>query len=136
MSATTHMRRRFEFVGNGSSKFWQVEVVDQTPGDCRLVIGWGRIGARGQEKVFAFRSHRQATSEAERRIIGKLRKGYQEVTSGRTFSSGERTRHPQMEQTVGAAIKLPETTRAKVARREQGRKPTTVVRQIVFDEDE
>jgi len=127
----TEMRRRFEFIGSGSSKFWEIEIVDQRPGDCRLIIGWGRIGTRGQRKMFPFRSYRQASAEAERRIIGKLRKGYQDVTPG-WGSSGDSTPRHRTEQTVGTAVELPKTTRAKVARR----KPVAVVRQIVFDEDE
>ncbi len=38
--------RRFEFVGDGASKYWEIELVGTD-----VVLRWGRIGTKGQSKT-------------------------------------------------------------------------------------
>lgn len=66
--------RHFEFVGGGSSKFWEVIV-----SDCQLYVRFGRIGAKGQTQLKTFATPAAAQAESERLIAEKLRKGYTEI---------------------------------------------------------
>ncbi len=60
-----------EFVGGGSSKFWEVSVngAEQT-------VRFGRIGSRGQSVTKAFADHAAALADSKRQADGKRRKGY------------------------------------------------------------
>ncbi len=60
-----------EFVGGGSSKFWEISVngSDQT-------VRFGRIGSRGQSVTKAFADRAAALADAQRQAEGKRRKGY------------------------------------------------------------
>jgi predicted DNA-binding WGR domain protein len=66
--------RRLEFVGKGSSKFWEIGLQG-----CDLIIRWGRIGTRGQEMIKHFPD--AMTAEQERSSVSedKTKKGYREV---------------------------------------------------------
>lgn len=70
-----------EFVGEDksrgvteSSKFWQV-----TQDGKKLTIVFGKIGTNGQTTEKSFASEDAATTEMEKLIKSKTKKGYQEV---------------------------------------------------------
>ena len=70
-----------EFVGEDknrgvaeSSKFWQV-----TQDGKQLTIVFGKIGTNGQTTEKSFASEDEATTEMEKLIKSKIKKGYQEV---------------------------------------------------------
>jgi len=67
-------RRRLELIEGSSSKFWEIEVEDDTH-----LIRFGRIGAVGQTKEKAFATAGVATREASKLVEEKLGKGYVEV---------------------------------------------------------
>ena len=79
-SADSSSRRRFEFVGDGSSKFWQVTVDDRT-----LSVHFGRIGTAGQTRTKDLATPAAAQREADKLVAEKLRKGYREI-DGRAAS--------------------------------------------------
>lgn len=65
--------RYFEFIGGGSSKFWEIEVRGAA-----FVTRYGRIGAAGQRTEKTFASEERARQEAERLVGEKTKKGYVE----------------------------------------------------------
>ncbi|MFD6634996.1 DUF4132 domain-containing protein [Micromonospora chalcea] len=67
--------RRFEFVGSGSAKFWEVGQSDAT-----VTVRYGSIGAQGRTQVKELGSPAEAAAHADRLIAEKLRKGYAETT--------------------------------------------------------
>ncbi|MEE3921666.1 WGR domain-containing protein [Micromonospora sp. BRA006-A] len=67
--------RRFEFVGGGSAKFWEVGQSDAT-----VTVRYGSIGAQGRTQVKELGSPAEAAAHADRLIAEKLRKGYAEAT--------------------------------------------------------
>jgi predicted DNA-binding WGR domain protein len=68
------MTRRFEFEEGGSSKFWEVSVDGSD-----MTVNYGRIGTSGQSKTKGFASGDAAQKEADKLILEKTKKGYQEV---------------------------------------------------------
>jgi predicted DNA-binding WGR domain protein len=68
---------RLEYVGDGSSKFWEVS----TDGD-KLIVRFGRIGTDGQTKTKVCGTPASAESEAQKLTAEKLKKGYAPVTGG------------------------------------------------------
>jgi DNA ligase 1 len=70
----SNSRRRFEFVGGNSSKFW--EIVQR---DNRVTVQFGRIGTAGQAETKTFGDANAAHKHVEKKIAEKLKKGYSEV---------------------------------------------------------
>lgn len=68
------LTRRFELVEGSSSKFWQIEVDLAT-----YKVTYGRIGTAGVSKTTECASPDEASSDAEKLIREKLKKGYQEI---------------------------------------------------------
>lgn len=68
------MTRRFEFEEGGSSKFWEVSVDGS-----EMTVCYGRIGTSGQTKAKGFASGDAAQKEADKLVLEKTKKGYQEV---------------------------------------------------------
>ena len=68
------MTRRFEFEEGGSSKFWEVSVEGS-----EMTVCYGRIGTSGQTKAKSFASGDAAQKEADKLVLEKTKKGYQEV---------------------------------------------------------
>jgi predicted DNA-binding WGR domain protein len=66
--------RRFEFVGGGSKKFWEVSQTGSS-----ISVRFGRIGTAGQEQTKTFTDESSAAREIERLIAEKLKKGYIEI---------------------------------------------------------
>src|SRR5688572_28599481 len=72
--------RLFEYVGNGSNKFWEVSYPDWSVDrgvrtwSCR----WGRNGTDGQTKTFTEITQSHAQDAALAKIDEKVRKGYVE----------------------------------------------------------
>ena len=67
------MKRRFEFVGGSSAKFWKVAVTD-----CEVSVTFGRIGTDGQTQSKNFPNPAAAQQHAGKLIQQKLGKGYVE----------------------------------------------------------
>ena len=65
------MKRYFECVEDGASKFWEIAVHDT-----EVTVRFGRIGTEGQTQVKSFADATAAGRHAERLIGEKLRKGY------------------------------------------------------------
>jgi predicted DNA-binding WGR domain protein len=65
--------RYFEFIADGSQKFWQITVSDAS-----FTVRFGRIGSAGQSQTKSFADAATAKREAEKLIAEKTRKGYRE----------------------------------------------------------
>jgi len=67
-------KRRFEFVGGNSYKFWEVEVTGND-----VTVGYGRIGTEGQRQTKSLNDSASADRHADKLIASKLKKRYSEV---------------------------------------------------------
>ena len=65
--------RYFEFISEGSKKFWEITV-----GDTSFTVRFGRMGTAGQTQTKSFAESNVARDEAEKLIAEKVRKGYRE----------------------------------------------------------
>jgi len=68
--------RHFEFVGGGSSKFWEMSISGNS-----FTVRFGRIGTAGQTQTKTFADDAKANHEAEKLIAEKLKKGYIEKST-------------------------------------------------------
>src|SRR5260221_8689538 len=66
-----------EFEEGNSSKFWRARVEGKT-----LYVNYGKIGSNGQTQVKDFPSADVATSEYEKLVREKRKKGYQDAGGG------------------------------------------------------
>src|SRR5258708_4710906 len=66
--------RRFELVGGGHSKFWEIS---QT--DTQVTVHFGRIGTNGQTQTKEIGSWEEAAERVRNLVAEKLREGYVEV---------------------------------------------------------
>jgi predicted DNA-binding WGR domain protein len=66
--------RRFEFIGGGSSKFWEI-----TLADAQHSVRFGRIGTKGQTITKSFEDVAATRRDYERLVRSKIGKGYREV---------------------------------------------------------
>ncbi len=69
--AGVSFQRTLEFVGGGSSKFWEIRVRG-----CETVVRFGRIGTAGQEHSVGHPTEEIARAEARKLVDSKIRKGY------------------------------------------------------------
>ena len=67
--------RRFEFIDDHSSKFWEIDVVAES-----VEVHFGKIGTKGQTKITDFEMPPEALAHAEKKINEKLKEGYVEVS--------------------------------------------------------
>jgi DNA ligase-1 len=67
-------KRRFEFVGGGSDKFWEISVTGS-----QVSVRFGRNGTGGQAETKSFPDATAAHKHALKKIEEKVRKGYVEV---------------------------------------------------------
>ena len=67
-------KRRFEFVGGKSDKFWTIELKGK-----EVLVTFGRNGTIGQATTKSFADIVAAQKHADRIIDQKLAKGYVEV---------------------------------------------------------
>jgi predicted DNA-binding WGR domain protein len=67
-------KRRFEFVGGNSSKFWEVEITGSD-----VTVCYGRIGTDGQRQTKSLDDAASATRHADKLVASKLKKGYREA---------------------------------------------------------
>jgi predicted DNA-binding WGR domain protein len=74
MSNAIAIKRRFEFVGGGSNKFWEI-----THNGKAVMVRFGRNGAKGQELTKTFAEEAAARKHADKLIRAKTAKGYSEV---------------------------------------------------------
>jgi len=71
--------RRFEYSDAKSEKFWEIIIADRT-----VSVRYGRIGKDGQMQTKAFATPAVVMSAAEKQVAEKGKKGYCEVTGGKT----------------------------------------------------
>ncbi|MEU3978632.1 DUF4132 domain-containing protein [Streptomyces sp. NPDC026672] len=67
--------RRWEFVDDGSSKFWEAEAEGTT-----VTVRYGRVGAQGRTQLKELASAPAASAYLANKIAEKERTGYREVT--------------------------------------------------------
>jgi predicted DNA-binding WGR domain protein len=63
--------KRFEFVGGGSDKFWEI-----TTRGAEIIVRFGRNGAQGQTTTKTFPDAAAARAHADKLIRQKTGKGY------------------------------------------------------------
>ncbi len=68
---SSSFQRYLEFVGGGSSKFWEIRVRG-----CETFVRFGRIGTAGQERAVRHSTPEAAEAEARKLAESKARKGY------------------------------------------------------------
>jgi predicted DNA-binding WGR domain protein len=66
--------RRFELIGGGSKKFWEISQSGSS-----ITVRFGRIGTTGQEQTKSFADASAAAREVNRLIAEKVKKGYTET---------------------------------------------------------
>lgn len=71
MAATP--KRYFEFIEDGSSKFWEVWMDGPD-----VTTHWGKIGTAGQTKTKTFADEAKAKKEYDKLLAEKTGKGYME----------------------------------------------------------
>jgi DNA ligase-1 len=74
ISMSTATKRRFEFVGGSSDKFWEIAVNGND-----VVVRFGRNGTSGQAEAKTSPDATAANKHAEKKIAEKVKKGYVEV---------------------------------------------------------
>jgi DNA ligase-1 len=67
-------KRRFEFVGCGSDKFWEISVSGS-----QVSVRFGRNGTHGQTETKTFADTTAAVKHAQKKVEEKVKKGYVEV---------------------------------------------------------
>jgi predicted DNA-binding WGR domain protein len=77
--------RRFEFVDDSSSKFWEMDYVE---GETSFTVTYGRLDTDGQTQTKEFPSAEKAATESIKLINEKLKKGY---TEGRALRAEGRS---------------------------------------------
>lgn len=71
---STSTKRRFEFVGGNSDKFWEIE-----SHGTEVTVRFGRNGTDGQSNTKTFSDEAAAQKHAEKQIAEKVGKGYVET---------------------------------------------------------
>ena len=72
--ALTSTRRRFEFVGGNSAKYWEIDIHG-----AQVTVCFGRIDTAGQSEIKTFSDSAAAEKHADKKIKEKLAKGYHPV---------------------------------------------------------
>src|SRR3989344_1087144 len=65
---------RYELIGGGSKKFWEVGVEENV-----MTLHWGKIGTNGQQKPIEFSSNEKAVADKIIRVEKQLKQGYRLV---------------------------------------------------------
>jgi predicted DNA-binding WGR domain protein len=76
------MKRYFEYINADSSKFWEIEVSENTH-----TVRFGKIGTNGQSQTKPFDSADEAQKDAEKLVSAKIKKGYAEKAAMKTEQS-------------------------------------------------
>ena len=74
MPSTSTTKRRFEFVGGSSDKFWELS----TDGN-KVLVRFGRNGTNGQTSTKSFDDAAAAQKHTDSLIRQKTAKGYREI---------------------------------------------------------
>src|SRR5947209_2571721 len=72
-------RREFHFQEGRSDKFWTIDVEGKS-----FTVEFGRMGTAGQTQTKKFKSAAEAEQACAKLIAEKLKKGYQELGSGKS----------------------------------------------------
>ncbi len=75
-TSVSERTRRFEYVDDKSSKFWEIRVIPEG-----VEVRYGKIGANGQTQLKPFDDAAAALKSAEKLVAEKLRGGYVEQGS-------------------------------------------------------
>ena len=84
--------KRLEFIGDGSSKYWEVAYPGEDDAETYYIARWGRIGTVGQGQRKNFSTSWSARFQAGKKIEEKKRKGYQESQGTQAPGSTRTTR--------------------------------------------
>ncbi|MFC5906567.1 WGR domain-containing protein, partial [Streptacidiphilus monticola] len=76
--------RRWEYVGDGSAKFWEAAVEGAS-----VRVRYGRIGTDGREQVKELASAEAAEAHFGRLVAEKERKGYRQAGAPGAAASAE-----------------------------------------------
>ncbi|MFI9162113.1 WGR and DUF4132 domain-containing protein [Kitasatospora aureofaciens] len=95
--------RRWEFVGDGSAKFWEAEVDGAS-----VRVRYGRIGSEGRLQVKELGGADAARAQLEKLAAEKERKGYAEVASTVAASSAGTAQRPEPAQEATEPLGLPD----------------------------
>lgn len=101
------------------NKFWSYEIDEQSND---VTIRWGRLGTKGQEKIYKFPSKYQAEDFAWKKTNEKKRKGYAEVEED-TFDLKQ-----LQAELVGAGCKIEELVFVRKLNDEKDKKLYKVLR--------
>ncbi|MGW1956580.1 DUF4132 domain-containing protein [Streptomyces sp. NPDC001920] len=92
--------RRWEFVGEGSAKFWEAKALGAA-----VTVRYGRVGAQGRTQAKEFDSAEAAQRYLAKVIAEKERKGYREVSGD---AAVEADRPEQVERVAPDEVVLPD----------------------------
>ncbi|MFD9036428.1 WGR and DUF4132 domain-containing protein [Streptomyces sp. NPDC059567] len=91
--------RRWEYVGDGSDKFWEAEAAGAS-----VTVRFGRVGTDGQTRAKEFDSSEAARSYLVKAVAEKERKGYKEVgESAVTVPPAPESAAPEVPEASGSA---------------------------------
>jgi predicted DNA-binding WGR domain protein len=80
MQTTAHHLHRVDPARN-MARFYALSVEPTLFGPAALVCRWGRIGTHGQQCTHVHEDLAAAQAALERRLMGKLRRGYRPVVA-------------------------------------------------------
>lgn len=99
--------RRFEYVDDKSSKFWEIRVIPEG-----VEVRYGKIGATGQTQLKPFDDAAAALKSAEKLVAEKLKGGYLEVPSEAKPTEQATSTDSQIAEVVKPAMGAPAAPQA------------------------
>jgi len=94
---------RYEYREGSSQKFWEIEKKDK-----KVIVRFGRIGSKGQEKVKSFKNSWEASNYRTAQIKAKTRKGYALLRPGLPGPEPTAARDPELEAMIAESPGRPE----------------------------
>lgn len=126
------MKRRFELVEDGSSKFWEVTSEGRS-----FQVSWGKIGTAGQSQIKSFDDEAKAAVALAKLVKEKVGKGYVEQSPGESADRPSDAMNASKDEvaTTGAAAapedEAAETSTPKAAKVKKSKE--TVVDELAFE---
>ncbi len=93
------MKKRFEFHGDDSAKFWEIERKGAV-----VHVRYGRVGTDGRVSEKTTASPAEAKKHAEKQIASKLKKGYRPVGEGQPSAPAKKTAKTPTDDTAASEI--------------------------------
>ena len=101
-------RREFHFSEGSSDKFWAIELEGK-----QFTVQFGRTGTSGQTQLKEFGTEAESVKAYEKLIAEKIKKGYQEVTTGQPAATS--TAKPAAAATSAKSAKPPKKADAEAS---------------------